>query len=81
VGIMRKDLVSTVRNGEEVAPEFASLYKNIWDIDNALGVETTRTTFYYYNLWIKCMELSVRQRNIPFSRQRWEAQEFLKGLK
>lgn len=81
VGIMRKDLISTVRNGEELAPEFASLYKNIWDIDNALGVETARTTFYYYNLWIKCMELSVRQRNIPLSLQRYEAQEFLKSLK
>lgn len=81
VAAMRKDLIGTVRNGEELGPEFASLYKNIWDIDNALGVDSARTTFYYYNVWMKCMELSVRQRNIPFGPQRREAQEFLKSLK
>ena len=80
IEILRKDLLSTVSNGEKIDPEFVSTYKNIWDINNALGLESARKNFYYYNLWIRCFELTKRQRNIPFNLQKHEALNFLKNL-
>lgn len=77
--IMRDDLVSTVKAGKEIAPEFTTIYRNIWDINNRLGI--TENNFLYYNLWIKCLELTPRQKNIPSTLQRWEAQNFLKSQK
>jgi len=79
--LIRDDLVRTVQNGDELTPGFAPLYKNIWDINNALGGEAAGKNFHYYNLMMKCQELSRRQRNIPYNLQRWEAQMFLKSLK
>jgi hypothetical protein len=77
--IMREEFVkSAVKADNKIDPEFTSLYKNIWDINHKL--ELNDNSFYYYNLWIKCLELDVRQINIPFNLQKWEAQEFVKRL-
>jgi hypothetical protein len=76
---IRDDLINTVKGGKEVAPELTSIYKNIWDINNQLGLDDNN--FYYYNLWVKCFELTKRQRNIPRSLQIWEANNFLNTLR
>jgi hypothetical protein len=76
--IIRNDLVNTVEKGGELDPGLTSFYRNIWDINNYLGEE--QNNFYYYNLWMKCRELTERQRNIPYRRQMLEARRFVGGL-
>jgi hypothetical protein len=77
--IMRDDFVNTaVKADNKIDPEFTSLYRNILDINHQL--ESTDNNFYYYNLWIKCLELTPRQRNIPFNLQRGESEDFVKHL-
>jgi len=77
--MMRDDFVNTaVKAHNKIDPEFSSLYKNICFINHEL--KSADNSFYYYNLWIKCLELTERQRNIPLSLQKWEAREFMKHL-
>jgi hypothetical protein len=76
--IIRDDLVKTVKKGDALVPELAVFYKNIWDINNRIGEE--KDNFYYYNLWIKCFELTERQRNIPYWLQVAEARNFISNI-
>jgi hypothetical protein len=75
---IRNDLVNTVGKGGALDPELTSFYRNIWDINNYLGEQ--QNNFYYYNLWIKCRELTERQRNIPYRLQISKARRFVADL-
>lgn len=70
LGMIKGELVNTVKGGNEVAAEFAPLYKNIWDIDKRLN---PNNNLYYYKLWVKCFELEDNQRYMPLNLRMWRA--------
>lgn len=76
---IRSDLIETVKGGEELAPEFATIYKNIWNIGNVL--DPTDNKFCYYNLSAKCSELTERVKSAPRPFSIWQIRQGLKDCR
>jgi hypothetical protein len=76
---IRGDLIDTVKAGQELAPEFTPIYKNVWDLNNYLAVDSNN--FCYYNLWTQCSSLTDRQKYIPLSLQNWQLRPKMKTCK
>jgi hypothetical protein len=54
-----------------VSPWLTDVYRNLWVINKALNSDPA-LNFKYYDLYMKCSQLTVRQRDIPSSLRRWD---------
>ena len=55
----------------EVSPELTDVYHNLWVLNKTLNDDSS-LNFQYYDLYMRCFQLTWRQRNIPLSLQRIE---------
>ena len=56
--------------GMVVSPGLANAYQNLWFLNKALNNDSS-LNFKYYDLYIRCNQLTFRQRNMPLSLVRW----------
>lgn len=61
--MIRSDLIESVR-AREVSPELADIYRNIWSINTKLN-QYDLETFIYYDLYMRCYQLTERQIYMP----------------
>jgi len=52
----------------EVSPELTDIYSNLWVLNKALNNDLS-LNFKYYDLYMRCFQLTTRQREIPLSFQ------------
>lgn len=74
---MTDDLLKSIKPGE-LSPELTDHYRNIWELKKKLHQDDDN--FKYYQLYMLCLGLTERQRNIPKSFQYWESEPIVKGL-
>jgi len=58
-------------SGLEVSPELTDIYHNLWLLNKALNNDPA-LNFKYYDLYMRCFQLTWRQKNIPLSLQKLE---------
>ena len=54
-----------------VSPGLTDIYKNLWYLNKVLDNDPT-LNFKYYDLFMRCSELSPRQKNMPLSLKLFE---------
>jgi hypothetical protein len=74
---IRDDLLNSIKPGE-ISPELTDHYRNIWELSKKLHQENDN--FKYYQLYVLCLRLTERQRNIPKSLQYSESEAIAKQL-
>jgi hypothetical protein len=70
LGLIQNDLQKRVSDGE-VSAELADVYQNLRKLNKALQNDAGLST-KYYDLYMRCFQLTLRQRNIPLPLQIWE---------
>ncbi len=68
--IIQYDLEKRI-SGRDVSPEFTSVYQNLRFLNKILQNDPA-LDFDYYDLYMRCFQLTERQRNIPLALQAWE---------
>ena len=74
---IRDDLLKSIQPGN-ISPELTEHYRNIWELSKKLHQENEN--FKYYQLYVLCLRLTERQRNIPKSLQYSESEAIAKQL-
>jgi uncharacterized membrane protein len=72
-----EDLANSIKPGA-LSPEFTEHYRNIWELKRKVHHEDDYCK--YYQLYMLCLRLTERQRNIPKSLQYYESEPIVKRL-
>jgi len=65
--MIRNDLLKSANLGK-VSPEFTDVYRNIWELGRKLNKDDS-DNFVYYDLYMRCLQLTEPQRYMPLSIQ------------
>jgi hypothetical protein len=71
--MIRDDILRSISVGD-LSPELTDDYSNLWQIDEKLAPDDP-SNFKYYQLYMLCLQLTDRQRNIALPLQYWEARQ------
>jgi hypothetical protein len=61
--MIRDDIIKNLKMGE-LSPDLVDDYRYIWEVNKRLNQDDARN-FKYYQLYVQCLQLTPRQRNMP----------------
>ncbi len=74
---IRNDILTSIKVGE-LSPDLTDYYRNIWELNKKVNQENNN--LMYYQLYMLCLRLTDRQRNMPTALQYWESEATVKRL-
>jgi hypothetical protein len=72
---IRNDILASIKPGE-VSPDLTDYYKDIWELNKKVNPESNY--LMYYQLYMLCLNLTERQRNMPHALECWESESMAK---